>query len=129
VSDASPQVDTCSRPVTVLPADGGGPTPPSGGNRPPSVQNLAITQVPGVSLRRTITALIVDPDPGDTVSWTLEILSGPAAFFATVTPDHGAGPTLSSVFNGGEQGTYTLRAHAFDNHGAEGVLQFTVTLN
>ena len=71
-------------------------------------------------------ALVFDPDPGDTLSWSLEVLSGPAP--STLTPNAGPGATLSSLFVASAAGSYTLRAHGLDNHGGAGILTFTVTV-
>jgi hypothetical protein len=71
-------------------------------------------------------ALVTDPDPGDTVRWTLEVLTGPAP--SSVTPTGGSGGMLSSLFVATAPGTYTLRAHALDNRGGEGTRGITVTV-
>lgn len=109
---------------TPTPSPSPTPTPPP--NNPPSIQDLTAQVVPGFPLQRRILALVFDPDPGDTVTWRLEVLSGPAP--STFTPSAGAGIMLSSLFIADAAGTYTLRAHGLDNRGGQGSLTFTVTV-
>jgi hypothetical protein len=133
VSDDPSGVARCRRAVAVSepPSSDPGPTPsPSAsptapGNRPPEIRDISLTGLTD-PLTRRLRASVFDPDLADTVTWDLTLLAGPSG--ASLTPASDAGGMLSSVFTATSAGTYAVRIHAVDNHGAQATTSLGVTV-
>jgi hypothetical protein len=104
----------CRVPIQVLP----NPNAPPSTNRPPSVDYLAANPssiTAGGS--STIVGMISDPDPGDTVGWSLSFDTAGAG---SLSPTSGAGPDILSTYTSaaGFSGTAVIRVAAVDSAGA-----------
>src|SRR5262249_40279417 len=102
-------VDVSAAPPSESPA---APSPP-GVNHPPSISELAARVSYG---QAEITAIVTDPDLGDTVTWSFEVVASPrgSSGFHFLVPS-GSGGTLHTVFESFYSGAYTVRVHARDS--------------
>jgi hypothetical protein len=128
LGDGSDKVVTCEKTVAVTAREREPepqPVTPGPPNHPPAIVDLSLFPLTD-PMSRTIKAVVSDPDPGDTVSWDVAVLSGPGP--ATLTPAAGAGELLSSLFVAATPGAYTLRAQARDDHGAQVQMTFGITV-
>jgi hypothetical protein len=92
-------------------------------NRPPVID--AFTAAPAsiaVGQSSALSAFVIDPDPGDTTTWSLS-LGGPGS----LSPTRGTGPIVST-FTASASGIVTIDATATDSHGASTRRSVTVSV-
>jgi hypothetical protein len=110
---------TCTKSIVVstpAPPEPPPPTPPSA-NSPPSISPPVVTY-PNYG-HASITAVISDTDPGDTVTWQVEVIASPAGSSFQLMAASGSGPNVSTQFESVWHGSFTVRIHARDAQGAQ----------
>lgn len=114
LSDGLDREARCRVPVQVLADTNTVPTD----NHPPVVDTLQFTpSTIGAGQAATLTGTTSDPDPGDSVSWSLSF-SGTSSV-GTLSPTSGSGPIAATYTSlSTTSGTVIVQVTAVDSHGA-----------